>query len=115
MPKWALTYSREPWRPCSSPPQKATRIVRRGLAPIALRMRAASRATAQPAAVSLAPEAACQLSKWAPIMTTSSARSVPGISPRTFEAFSTFSPTRLRTSTSTLTGMSRLRMRYIRL
>ena len=78
-------------------------------------MRAASSATATPEVLSLALGLACQVSKCAPIMTTWSLRSVPGISPTMLAACSTCSPIRLRTSTSIVTGMPRLRMRYIRL
>jgi hypothetical protein len=49
------TYAREPSRPCSSPPQSAMRMVRRGRASSARRMRIASIATATPSALSAAP------------------------------------------------------------
>ena len=80
MPKCSATYAIDPSRPSSSPLQSATRIVRRGLAPTACRMRAASIMIAQPIALSVAPVALAQESKWPPSITTSSALSVPGIS-----------------------------------
>ena len=43
-------------------------MVRRGLTPSALRMRAASITTALPAALSVAPVPVCQESRWAPAM-----------------------------------------------
>ena len=90
-------------------------MVRRGFAPTAFRMRAASSTTATPEVLSLALGLACQVSKCAPIITISSLRSLPGMSPVMFTACSTTSPIRLRTSISTVTGMSRFRIRYIRL
>ena len=82
---------------------------------MAFRMRAASSITTTPEVLSLALGLACQVSKWAPSMTTSPARSVPRISPTTLLASVTDSPWRLRTSASTVTGMPRRRMRYMRL
>ena len=90
-------------------------MVRRGFAPSALRMRMASSATATPEVLSLALGLACHVSRCAPSITTSSARSLPGISPTMFDTFSTVSPIRLRTSTSTFTAILRRRMRYMRL
>ncbi len=90
-------------------------MVRRGVTPIALRILAASSATATPDVLSLAFGLACHVSKWAPIITTSSFKSEPGISPTTLLAFSTAWPILLRTSISIETGISRLAMRYIRL
>ena len=49
-------------------------------------MRAASMTTAEPAALSVAPEPLCHESKCAPTITISSARSVPGISAMTFSS-----------------------------
>ena len=57
------------------------RTVRRSLTPDVLRMRIASIITATPTLLSVAPVAACQVSKWPPSMTISSALSVPGSSP----------------------------------
>ena len=74
-------------------------------------MRAASSTTATPDVLSLAFGLACHVSKWAPIMTISSFRSVPGISPIRLTAFSTASPIRLRTSISTFAGTPRFRIR----
>ena len=56
-------------------------MVRRGLAPTVSRMRAASIMIAQPIALSVAPVALVHESRWPPSITTSSALSVPGISP----------------------------------
>ena len=52
---WALMYAREPSRPCSSPLQSMNRIVRRGLTPAFIRMRAASSVVAQPVPLSVVP------------------------------------------------------------
>ena len=71
--------------------------------------------TAVPAELSVAPVPVCQVSKWAPIMTTSFRRSLPGISPITLTACSDRGPIRFLTSSSTVTGISRCRIRYIRL
>ena len=101
--------------PCSSPDQSAIRTVRRGVAPTAFRMRIASSITATPEELSLALGLACQVSKWAPSITSSWARSVPGISPRTFRASLAAAPCRFRTSSSMVTGTARRRIRYIRL
>ncbi|MNS90365.1 hypothetical protein D3C86_1120120 [compost metagenome] len=57
-------------------------MVRLGLTFICDRMRAASMTTALPAALSWAPSEATQLSRWAPAMTYSPERSVPGMSAR---------------------------------
>ena len=78
-----MTYSREPINPCSSPPHSPIRTVRRSLRPDCFRIRIASIITADPAALSVAPVDPCQESKCAPSITTSSALSVPGISPTT--------------------------------
>ena len=56
------------------------RIVRRGVTPMAFRIRAASIMIDDPMALSVAPVAACHESRCAPSITTSSALSVPGIS-----------------------------------
>jgi hypothetical protein len=63
------------------------RTVRRSVTPLVFRMRMASIITAEPAALSVAPVPECQESKCAPIITTSSALSVPGISAITLKAF----------------------------
>ncbi len=55
-------------------------MVRRGFRSSALRMRTASIATETPAALSVAPVPLCQESMCPPSMTSSSFRSVPGIS-----------------------------------
>ena len=57
-------------------------MVRRGWTPMALRMRMASMATTEPDVLSVAPVAACQVSKWPPSMTISSLSflSTPGSS-----------------------------------
>src|SRR4051794_30499382 len=78
--KCFVTYALEPYRPCSSPVQRATRTVRRGWRLAARRIRTASITAAQPAPLSVAPVPECQLSKWAPSITISSFRSPPGIS-----------------------------------
>src|SRR4051794_23544546 len=78
--KCFVTYALEPYRPCSSPVQRATRIVRRGWRLAARRIRTASITAAQPAPLSVAPVPECQLSRWAPSITISSFRSPPGIS-----------------------------------
>jgi len=57
-------------------------MVRFGRTPAAFRMRAASMTTALPAALSWAPSEATQLSMWAPAMTYSVPRAVPGMSAR---------------------------------
>ncbi len=72
-------------QPCSSPPQSPIRTVRRIFSPDCLRMRTASIITADPAALSVAPVPECHESKCAPSMTSSSALSVPGISPTTLK------------------------------
>src|SRR5882724_2585219 len=79
--------------PCSSPPQRAARMVRRGWRSRARRMRMASRTMMVPAPSSVAPVPAIQLSRWPPSMTTwsLSAGSDPGISARTFSPW-TWSP-----------------------
>ena len=79
----SVTYCRDPIRPCSSPPQRPMRTVRRSGRPDCLRIRIASIMTAEPAALSVAPVPECHESKCAPSMTTSSALSVPAISPTT--------------------------------
>ena len=80
LPKCSVTKAREPRSPSSSPLQSAIRIVRRGLRSSALRMRTTSMATETPAPLSVAPVPLCQESMWPPSMTSSSFRSVPGIS-----------------------------------
>ena len=55
-------------------------MVRRGFGYAARRMRIASIITAELTALSVVPVPVCHESKWAPIITTSSALSVPGIS-----------------------------------
>ena len=55
-------------------------MVRRGVTPIAFRIRAASIIVAQPIALSVAPVADCHESRWPPSITISSFLSVPGIS-----------------------------------
>ncbi len=74
-----MTHAFDPSSPCSSPPHNATRIVRRGRAPIAFRIRIASITVVLPSALSVAPTPVCHESRWPPIMTTSSfsAGSVP--------------------------------------
>ena len=57
-------------------------MVRLGRTFMALRMRAASMTTALPAALSTAPSDAAQLSRWAPAMTYSPERLLPGMSAR---------------------------------
>ena len=59
------------------------RTVRRSFTPLCFRIRIASIIAADPAALSVAPVDACHESKCAPSITTSSALSVPGISPTT--------------------------------
>ena len=59
------------------------RIVRRGEAPIAFRIRIASIITAEPAALSVAPVPGCHESRWAPIITSSPFLSLPGSSATT--------------------------------
>ena len=61
-----------------SPDQSAIRIVRRGSRPSDFRIRIASIITIDPAALSVAPVPLCHESRCAPIITYSSARSVPG-------------------------------------
>src|SRR3954453_20551857 len=73
--KCFVTYAFEPYRPCSSPVHRATRIVRRGWRLAARRIRTASITAAQPAPLSVAPVPECQLSRWAPSITISSFRS----------------------------------------
>ena len=69
---------REPRSPCSSPLQRAMRIVRLGLTPRAFRIRTASIVATTPAPLSVAPVPPCQESRWAPSMTTSPFLSDPG-------------------------------------
>ncbi len=81
------------------------RMVRRGLRPVALRMRIASIITAELTPLSVAPVPECHESKWAPIITTSSALSLPGSSAITFSEFRSASTKRFLTSSSSATGI----------
>ena len=63
------------------------RTVRRSLTPLTFSSRIASIITADPAALSVAPVPVCHESKCPPIITTSSALSVPGSSATTLKAF----------------------------
>jgi hypothetical protein len=73
--KCAVTYSRDPIRPCFLAAPQPMRTVRRSLRPLCFRMRIASIITADPAALFRRAGAPCHESKCAPIMTTSSALS----------------------------------------
>ena len=119
-PKCRRTYSREPSNPCSSAPHSASRIVRRGRAPIVRKIRITSIIAATPVVLSVAPVPAWVVSKCAPTITTSSARSVPGISARMLNAFiwsaaSVSSWNVVSTCSSTRTGTSLSRIRTMRL
>ena len=92
----------DPSSPCSSPVHSASRTVRRMRRPVAFRMRIASIIAADPAALSVAPVPACQESKCAPSITTSSARSVPGISATMLNESSVSSTKRFWTFSSRL-------------
>ena len=65
-------------------------MVRLGLTFRAFRMRAASMTTALPAALSTAPSEATQLSRWAPAITYSVPRAVPGMSARAAQSVKAF-------------------------
>ena len=86
------------------------RTVRRSGTPLALRMRIASSIAAEPAALSVAPVDACHESKCAPSITTSSALSVPRISPTTLN-IGGFGVNVLLMSASTMTGTPLVTMR----
>ena len=95
-------------------------MVRRGRAPTVFRIRIASIIAATPTALSVAPVLAWVVSKWAPRMTTSSARSVPGSSARMLNAFSPSSASasgwkRVSTCSSMRTGSPMSSSRTIRL
>ena len=91
------------------------RTVRRSVRPVALRIRIASIITAEPAALSVAPVPVCHESKWAPSITSSSALSVPRISPITLNAPASPWGKLLRISISSATGIFLARMRTMRL
>ena len=78
-------------------------MVRRGFSPSVLMMRSASSIAVEPVALSVAPVAKGCESKCAPSMTTSPARSVPGISPTMLKPLALSWNWTLRSS-STFTG-----------
>ena len=80
-------------------------MVRRGFRPAALRMRIASIITAEPTPLSVAPVPECHESKCAPIITTSSALSLPGSSAITLTELRSVSTKRFLTSISSATGI----------
>ena len=71
--------AREPFSPCSSPPQCPTRMVRFGRGYTCFRIRIASSIVTVPVPLSVAPEEPSHESKWAESMTYSSGFSVPGM------------------------------------
>ena len=79
------------------------------------RMRMTSIITALPAPLSVAPVPACQESKCAPIITTSSAFLPPGISPTMLAEFTSASEACALSDTRTRTGVFFSMMRAIRL
>jgi hypothetical protein len=70
----------EPISPCSSAPQWATRMVRRGFGYVSFRIRIASIIMIVPVPLSVAPEPPSHESRCAVRRTYSSGSSVPGIS-----------------------------------
>ena len=74
----------------------------------AFRIRIASIITAEPEELSVAPVPPCQVSKWAPMMTSSSALSVPGISAMTLKElrFSSWKVLRMSSSIRTVSPIS---------
>ncbi len=89
-------------------------MVRRGFRPVAFRMRIASIITAELTPLSVAPVPECHESKWAPIITTSSALSPPGSSAITLSELRSASTKRFLTSISSATGIFLSRRRSSR-
>ncbi len=71
--------AREPLRPCSSPPQWPTMMVRFGWGYTCFSIRIASSMTTVPVPLSVAPEEPSHESKWAESITYSFGFSLPGI------------------------------------